>query len=210
MLKDHEGGAEEPGQLLLFWGLIVRLRSLSVSVLSALVLVPVAGSPALATDTPVLVSSPFKNSTTKAVPVAVPVVVAAPRVVAPAPTTSAQQTYQNVILSRTNGERTSRGLRALALSGCADRLAQAWAARLASVGALSHQNMTTVASTCGARGAGENVAYGNVSASSMVGMWMGSAGHRANILNSRYTHVGIGSVTTSSGRTYGVQVFLIG
>jgi len=45
-------------------------------------------------------------------------------------------------------------------------------------------------SACGARGAGENVVYGNVTADQMVAMWMNSAGHRANILNGAFTLLG--------------------
>jgi uncharacterized protein YkwD len=37
---------------------------------------------------------------------------------------------------------------------------------------------------------------------------MNSAGHRANILNPRYTHIGVGATTTASGRVYGTQNFL--
>jgi uncharacterized protein YkwD len=63
-------------------------------------------------------------------------------------------------------------------------------------------------SSCGARRVGENIAYGNVSADQMMVMWMNSPGHRANLLNPAFTHIGIGAVKTSSGRWYGVQDFI--
>jgi uncharacterized protein YkwD len=63
-------------------------------------------------------------------------------------------------------------------------------------------------SACSARRAGENIAYGNVSADAMMTMWMNSPGHRANILNGAYTHIGIGAVQSASGRWYGVQDFI--
>ena len=194
----------------------MRLRSLSVSVLTGLALLPVCSSPASAADTVVaprtsttLAGSIWKNSATKrrlVGPVAV-----APRTsttTAPAPTVSPAQAYQDQVLALTNAERTSRGLRALAPSSCADGYADRWAAALAVAGTLSHQALSPILTACGARGVGENVAYGNVTPAQLVKMWMDSPGHRANILNAAFTHVGVGSVQTSTGRVYGVQVFL--
>jgi uncharacterized protein YkwD len=47
-----------------------------------------------------------------------------------------------------------------------------------------------------------------VTADEMMAMWMGSTGHRANILNATYTHIGVGIARTSTGRVYGTQNFL--
>jgi uncharacterized protein YkwD len=98
---------------------------------------------------------------------------------APVPTV----TYAARVLSLTNAERTSRGLRALSFSSCADGFADSWASKLAAAGTLSHQALSPILSSCGARGVGENVAFGNVSPETLVQMWMDSAGHRANVLN---------------------------
>lgn len=183
----------------------MKLRPLTIALLSAAVAVPLAAAPASADTGPgIRGGSLFKNSATKRF---VPTPVAAPRV-APKPTVSEIDGYQARVLELTNRERTSRGLRALAISGCADGFADRWAVRLASDGSLSHQSLTNVMNSCGARGAGENVAYGNVSADEMVRMWMNSEGHRKNLLNPAYTHLGVGAVKTSSGRVYGVQDFL--
>jgi uncharacterized protein YkwD len=123
---------------------------------------------------------------------------------APAPAPS----YADRVLAATNAERTKAGLAPLAASGCAAGYAQSWSAALARAGSLSHQPLRPVLTGCAARTVGENVAFGNVGPEEMVGMWMRSAGHRANILNPRYTHLGVGQTTTGSGRVYGVQVFL--
>lgn len=40
--------------------------------------------------------------------------------------------------------------------------------------------------------AGENIAMGQRSAGEVVQAWMNSAGHRANILNPNFTHIGVG------------------
>ena len=37
---------------------------------------------------------------------------------------------------------------------------------------------------------GENIAYGQRDAKSVMATWMNSAGHRANILNPNFTHIG--------------------
>ncbi len=56
------------------------------------------------------------------------------------------------------------------------------------------------------RAAAENIAYNNSIAAMQVA-WMNSSGHRANILNAQYTHVGLGLYTAPNGSIYGVQLF---
>ncbi len=195
----------------------MRLRSLSVAILAGVVLVPVSASAASASDSLPTVSAmakTYKNSEAKRVKRAARTrTVQAPRTSAPVVTApvvgpATTSSYAGRVLALTNAERTSRGLRPLAFSSCADGFADTWAGRLATAGALSHQALSPIMSSCGARGAGENVAYGNVSPEALVQMWMGSAGHRANILNASFTHLGVGDVTTSTGRVYAAQVFL--
>lgn len=57
--------------------------------------------------------------------------------------------------------------------------------------------------------AGENIACGYVSPKDVVDGWMSSEGHRANILNEKFTKIGVGYVYSSSGiyRHYWVQMF---
>ena len=55
------------------------------------------------------------------------------------------------------------------------------------------------------RSAGENIAKGQATPQAVVNAWMNSSGHRANILNSAYTHIGVGFV--SDGR-YWTQMFI--
>ena len=74
-------------------------------------------------------------------------------------------------------------------------------------------------------GAGENVAWMNgttdplVAAENLFSQWMGSSGHRANILSANFTKIGVGSWRTAPGQTWsgggfaltnvfiGVQIF---
>lgn len=55
------------------------------------------------------------------------------------------------------------------------------------------------------RSAGENIAKGYSTPQAVVNGWMNSSGHRANILNAGYTHIGVGYV---SGGHYWTQMFL--
>ena len=183
----------------------MRTRSLSVSVLAALLLLPLGPaapvSAVAAEPTVTAVSSPFKTSAfQRAKRAAQPAPAAVPALSVP--------TYSDRVLALTNVERASRGLRPLAFSSCADGYADSWAINLSRVGSLSHQALAPILSSCGASRVGENVAYGNVTPEQLVAMWMGSAGHRANILNAAFTGLGVGTVSTAAGRVYGVQVFL--
>jgi uncharacterized protein YkwD len=55
-------------------------------------------------------------------------------------------------------------------------------------------------------GYGENVAYGQDTPQEVMQAWMNSRGHRANILNGRYSTIGVGAV--NSGRAiFWTQVF---
>jgi uncharacterized protein YkwD len=56
------------------------------------------------------------------------------------------------------------------------------------------------------RSAGENIAYGYSSAGAVHNGWMNSSGHRANILSSNYTHIGVG-LYDNGGTLYWTQVF---
>jgi len=55
------------------------------------------------------------------------------------------------------------------------------------------------------KSAGENIARGQRSAEQVVNAWMNSSGHRANIMSSDFTHIGVGYV--ESGH-YWTQMFI--
>ena len=133
-----------------------------------------------------------------------------PRVSAPTPApVPLDDAYEARIVQLVNVERVAAGLPRLAVSPCADRFAEDWSATMARTGAFVHRpSLGTLLSACRASAVGENIAYGGVTADQMMAMWMQSPGHRANILNGRFTHLGVGAAQTASGRTYGTQNFL--
>lgn len=55
------------------------------------------------------------------------------------------------------------------------------------------------------RSAGENIARGQRTPQEVVTAWMNSSGHRANILNASFTHIGVGYVSDGN---YWTQMFI--
>lgn len=53
--------------------------------------------------------------------------------------------------------------------------------------------------------AGENIARGQSTPEEVVRAWMNSEGHRANILNGNYTHIGVGFEQNGN---YWTQMFI--
>jgi hypothetical protein len=113
------------------------------------------------------------------------------------------------VFSQTNAHRVKVGLKPLISDPALDKAAQAWAQQLATSCTFVHSTATWRAarvSSAGWSATGENIAAG-YSAASVVSGWMASAGHRANILNSKYTGVGIGYAKGTCYGSYWVQIF---
>jgi len=53
----------------------------------------------------------------------------------------------------------------------------------------------------------ENIAMGQSTPAAAMDSWMHSSGHRANILKTNVTEIGVGFARDSAGRPYYVQVF---
>jgi cysteine-rich secretory family protein len=101
------------------------------------------------------------------------------------------------LYSLINGDRSSRGLSPLQLDSTLNSIAQAHAELMASQGRIFHN--ASYPSGAGAWFAfGENVGTSS-SVDSVEKAFMASSTHRANILNSNFTHVGVGVAATSSG-----------
>ncbi|WP_062466025.1 CAP domain-containing protein [Demequina maris] len=84
-----------------------------------------------------------------------------------------------------NEQRAAEGLRPLEWSDCLAAKAAERAAPFVDESDLEHD---VLVSTCheGAK-AGENLSRTDLSAADVVALWMGSAGHRANILDAEFT-----------------------
>lgn len=120
--------------------------------------------------------------------------------------------YAHQVLSLVNEYRGRNGLDPLTLSDELSRVAQAKAQDMKNNNYFSHNSPTygtpfEMMQSFGVtyRTAGENIAMGYSSPAAVVEGWMNSEGHRANILNSSFTQMGLGYV--SSGN-YWCQMFI--
>ena len=135
----------------------------------------------------------------------------------PSTTASTPEELAAEVVRLVNVERSKEGLSPL---GTFDSLTQAAQIRAPEVGVLfSHDRpdgtscFTALDQTGAKKGAytwGENIAAGNATAAETVAQWMNSPGHRANILNPKYTHIGVGYCydATSTYRHNWVQMFV--
>ncbi|MGI6553790.1 MAG: CAP domain-containing protein [Bacillota bacterium] len=123
--------------------------------------------------------------------------------------------YEVRVVELVNQERSKAGLAPLQ-----------WDASLANVARLKSQDMrdnryfSHTSPTYGSpfdmmkkfgisyRYAGENIAAGQRTPEEVVRAWMNSPGHKANILNDKYTHIGVGYASGGSYGAYWTQMFI--
>lgn len=111
--------------------------------------------------------------------------------------------YDKTLLRLINSARTSRGIAPLKTTKKLSKASGKWSKRIAAKRKLSHDpklraSVSAKAGCKSVRSWGENVAYTSGSANSMFSMYMNSPGHRANILNTGFTHVGVKSLKRAS------------
>lgn len=132
----------------------------------------------------------------------------APALVAPpAPAPESNESLEARMLDLLNAERAAAGLPLLALESWAQSAARGQSERMAAAMDLWH-NMVYMKTGRGAMGAtllGENVAMATTVEAAM-NLLMNSDGHRRNILDSRFTHVGIG-IARADGFVFATQDF---
>ncbi len=109
------------------------------------------------------------------------------------------------ILTEVNSARASAGLTPLAANVHLDRVATDWSVAQASAGKMSHNPNYAAQMPSGWSAAAENVASGYAPTAVMTA-WLKSSGHRANILSTAATHIGIG-VACRGTVTYYTQNF---
>lgn len=119
------------------------------------------------------------------------------------------------VLALVNQERSKAGLKPLQMDWELQRVARTKSCDMANKGYFSHQSPTygspfDMMKQFGVnfKSAGENIASGQRSASEVMQSWMNSSGHRANILNTSYTHIGVGYCKGGQMGTYWTQQFI--
>lgn len=134
------------------------------------------------------------------------------------PTTSTSSTlgaYEQQVVTLVNKERAAAGLPALTVNTSLANVAEKKAADMRDNNYFSHTSPTygspfDMMKQFGISysSAGENIAKGQRTPDEVMTGWMNSPGHKANILNSSYTQIGVGYVTDSNGTGYWVQEFI--
>ena len=120
--------------------------------------------------------------------------------------------YENEVIRLVNEERAKQGLKALTANWELSRVARYKSQDMVTNKYFSHTSPTygtpfQMIKNFGIsyRTAGENIAYGQRTPQAVVNAWMNSSGHRANILNSSYTQIGVGYVASGN---YWTQMFI--
>jgi uncharacterized protein YkwD len=104
-----------------------------------------------------------------------------------------------------NAFRAANGVHALEWDNSAYPKALAWSQHMAAQGTLSHSNLSDGISG-GWTALGENVAYNSTLDGALRALEQ-SPGHRANLLNPRFTHVTVAAIQVN-GRWWVTQVFI--
>jgi len=107
-------------------------------------------------------------------------------------------------LGRINGLRGSVGVGALTSNAELNNYARWWAKEMADSDNFAHSNIGSLLNPWTI--VGENIAYG-ASVSAMFTGLTNSSGHYNNMIESRYTSVGVGVYVDSSGRLWTCHVF---
>ncbi|WP_019155291.1 SafA/ExsA family spore coat assembly protein [Robertmurraya massiliosenegalensis] len=131
------------------------------------------------------------------------------------PDYDATKSIENQVIQLTNQERAKYGLKPLKANWELSRVARYKSADMRDRNYFSHTSPTygspfDMIKKFGLsyRSAGENIAAGQTSPEQVVQAWMNSEGHRANILNSGYTEIGVGYAEGGSQRHYWTQMFI--
>lgn len=149
---------------------------------------------------------------TTATPTTATPTTAAPTTAAPtAPPAPSGSGVQGQVLSLTNAERAKVGCPALALDGRLNAASTAHSQDMAANSYFSHTGLNgsqpwdrSAAAGYPVSGIAENIAQGYGSPEAVVTGWMNSPGHRANIVNCSYRHMGLGHVASGN---YWTQMF---
>jgi uncharacterized protein YkwD len=169
---------------------------------------PQGSQPAPAVPTPVP-AAPQAAAPQPAPPTPQPTPEPPPVVISSYPSSAEQ------LLALVNDERSKAGLGTLALNGALVAAAQAQAEGMSTQGILSHQlpggpsleAKVKAAGYVGWSALGEAVAQGPDSPEAVLALWLGSASHRATILNGAYADAGVAHYySTATGHFWALEL----
>lgn len=115
--------------------------------------------------------------------------------------------YAAALVASTDAARVAEGLDPLVVSACAQQAAGERAQALVGHAELTHALLDGVSSTCGVSRAAENLSRAAAPAPDVVDAWLGSPGHRNNLLDPDLREVGVACVPDGAALLCS-QVFL--
>lgn len=125
---------------------------------------------------------------------------------------SALSQFEVQVVELTNQERAKQGLAPLQIDENLSKVAREKSRDMATTGYFDHNSPQygspfDMMKSFGIdyRTAGENIAKGQRTPEEVVNAWMNSPGHRANIMNGEFTHIGVGFVENGNHWT---QMFI--
>ena len=180
-----------------------------------------ANKPAATTATSKPAATPAKTTATASKPAATPAKATAtaskPAATTPSTSTLTQATstvsaFEKQVVELTNKERAKNGLAPLTLDTELSKVARVKSQDMSTNNYFDHTSPTygspfDMMKQFGIsyKAAGENIAKGQATPEEVVEAWMNSEGHRANILSSKFTHIGVGYVAKGN---YWTQQFI--
>ncbi|RYF28664.1 MAG: CAP domain-containing protein [Comamonadaceae bacterium] len=150
----------------------------------------------------------MKNIRLAALSIASALVVVLGAVPAEAVTTTS---WQNQVFDQSNKERKAKGVKVTKRSACLDKYTKSWIKNVYEDNKLTSDDHRTsgsllkVLKKCGYSTIGENLAMGQTSGKEVVKDWMGSSGHRKNLLNKKFSVIGVASIK-KGGKWWTVQL----
>ncbi|SDI21338.1 CAP domain-containing protein [Alteribacillus bidgolensis] len=128
---------------------------------------------------------------------------------------ASESEFEQEVIRLTNEEREKQGLQPLEPYSELSDVARDKSEDMRDAGYFSHNSPNygspfDMMDTYGIeyQGAGENIAAGQQSPEQVVEGWMNSEGHRENILNGSFTHIGVGHAEGGSYGNYWTQMFV--
>lgn len=127
---------------------------------------------------------------------------------------SSNLNYEQKVVELVNIERQKNGLSPLTLDSKISNVARTKSKDMATNNYFAHQSPTygsagNMLKNSGINWSawGENIASGQRTPEAVVTAWMNSEGHRANILSSNFSKIGVGYAVNSNGTPYWTQMF---
>lgn len=125
------------------------------------------------------------------------------------------KSIEKQVIELTNQQRVNHGLKPLEYNWELCRVTRKKSQDMMNINYFSHTSPTygspfDMMKSFGVsyKSAGENIAKGQKTAQAVVTGWMNSPGHKANILNTGYTQIGVGYAIDASGTPYWTQMFI--